>query len=94
MDISLNSVVLEDSQPLRCLTESSDVPFIYDLSIVKRIFIFEYNKHRARLRLDVDSSFRDIRAMLEVVRSFSAHSFLRSLLVCEVLTSLFSTMDR
>ncbi|OAO17217.1 hypothetical protein AV274_1051 [Blastocystis sp. ATCC 50177/Nand II] len=65
VDLSLNNVVLEDSQPARCLIESGDVPFRYDYSIPRRIFMFDYNNRHVRLDLDVDSSFKEIASMLE-----------------------------
>lgn len=67
VDLSLNNVVLEDSQPARCLIESGDVPFRYDYSIPRRIFMFDYNNRHVRLDLDVDSSFKEIASMLEKV---------------------------
>ena len=89
--MSLNNVVLEDSQPARCLIESGDVPFRYDYSIPRRLFIFDYNKRHVRLDLDVDSSFREIASMLEKVAMEGSVLKRRKSPVCAVLISASTT---
>ena len=67
VDLYADTLLEDDDVALKAIPLGEGDSFVYDVTIVKKPFTFEFNKRRLRITLNVDLKMKDVREFVAVV---------------------------